>query len=187
MKITSGEFAGIPLFTPKNYDVRPTLAKTRQAVFNMLRGSFEGTVCADVFCGTGAYGFEALSNGAVKVYFIDKANRELLVRNAAKLKVSPGRYEIINADYQKGLGLMEKKGIKADVVFCDPPYNMGYITNLLKNGLISDILNKGAMIVLEVHRKERDEIDVLLDDWAVFKEKQYGDACILCLKEPEND
>lgn len=113
MKITSGEFAGIPLFTPKNYDIRPTLTKTRQSVFNMLRQNIPGSVCADLFCGTGAFGFEALSNGAAKTVFVDKTNRALIMRNAGKLKLGNDRFEVMTCDYKKGIELLAERGFKA--------------------------------------------------------------------------
>jgi 16S rRNA (guanine966-N2)-methyltransferase len=183
MKITSGEFAGIPLFTPKNYDIRPTLTKTRQSIFNMLRPNFSGSVCADIFCGTGAFGFEALSNGAAKAVFIDKTNRELILRNAEKLKVIKDKFEIMTCDYKKGISILKERGFKADIVFADPPYNAGYITNLLKNPGISDILNNNALLVLEMHRDERDDTEINPLAWDVIKDRKYGDAYALCLSK----
>lgn len=183
MKITSGEYAGIPLFTPKNHEVRPTLSKTRQAVFNMLRGGLPGSVCLDIFCGTGAFGLEALSNGAAKAVFIDRENRELMLKNAAKLKVPVSSYELLTCDYEQGLEKLAKKGFKAGYVFADPPYNMGFITKLLKSSPLSDILNEEAVLVLEVHKNERKEMEPAMSSWRIYKEKNYGDVFILMLKK----
>jgi 16S rRNA (guanine966-N2)-methyltransferase len=183
MKITSGEFAGIPLLAPKNQDTRPTLAKTRQAVFNMLRQRLPGAVCVDLFCGTGAYGYEALSNGAKSAYFIDRGNRDLIEKNAQKLRLDSARFEILTGDYIKCLAALKKKGVKADVVFADPPYNKGLATNLLKISGINDILNEGAVLVLEAHRDEMQEISRVLQGWELYKEKKYGDTIILLIKE----
>lgn len=186
MKITSGEYAGVPLFTPKNYDIRPTLGKTRQAVFNMLRAHLPGSTCVDTFSGTGAFGFEAISNGAAKAVLIDLASRELILKNAAKLKVPKEKYELLSCDFELALEKLSKRGFKADYVFADPPYNRGFNTKLLKNRSLSDILNKGSVLVLESHRDEMKETAAVLDGWSVIKEKKYGDAYILMLKKAPN-
>jgi 16S rRNA (guanine966-N2)-methyltransferase len=183
MKITSGEFAGIPLFTPKNFDVRPTLSKTRQAVFNMLRFGLPGASCVDIFCGTGAFGFEALSNSAAKAVFIDNANMQLLLKNAEKLKLKTGRYEILTCDFEAGLEKLAKKKFKADFIFADPPYNSGYIIKLLKNRNLSDVLNEEGTLIIEAHKNEMTGDKEALYGWKVYKEKKYGDVLILLLKK----
>jgi 16S rRNA (guanine966-N2)-methyltransferase len=187
MKITSGEYAGIPLFTPKNYDVRPTLSKTRQAVFNMLRAGLQGAMCVDTFSGTGAFGFEAISNGAAKAVLIDRETRDLILRNAAKLKVPVASYELMTCDFEQALEKLSKRGFKADYIFADPPYNKGFGTKVLKNKSLSDILNETGILVLEVHKNELTEMAGALSGWVVHKEKKYGDAHILMLKKGVKD
>jgi 16S rRNA (guanine966-N2)-methyltransferase len=183
MKITSGEYSGVPLFTPKNYDVRPTLSKIRQAVFNMLRPGLPGSICVDTFSGTGAFGFEALSNGAAKAVMIDLETRDLILRNAAKLKVPKEKYELLSCDFELAFERLAKRGFKADYVFADPPYNRGFNIKLLKNRSLSDILNEGAVFVLESHKDEMTETAAALDGWNVFKEKKYGNAFMLLMKK----
>ena len=61
MRITSGFYSGITIKTPKGLEVRPTLSKIRQAVFNMLRPRLNGAVFFDFFSGSGAFGIEAVS------------------------------------------------------------------------------------------------------------------------------
>ena len=70
MRIIAGQHRGRRLKTPDSQDIRPTSDKVRQAVFNMLgsRGLVNDTVVMDVFCGTGALGIEALSQGASFCY-----------------------------------------------------------------------------------------------------------------------
>lgn len=185
MQITSGEYAGIPLFTPKNYAIRPTLAKTRQAVFNMLRAGMAGSTCVDTFSGTGAFGFEAISNGAAKAVLIDLESRDLILRNAAKLKVPKEKYELLNCDFELAFLRLAKKGFKADYIFADPPYNKGFNTRLLKNSSLRDILNDEGVLVLESHKNEMKDTAAVLGGWHVFKEKKYGDAYIMMIKKEQ--
>jgi 16S rRNA (guanine966-N2)-methyltransferase len=185
MIITSGIYRGIPITAPKNMKTRPTLGKTRQAIFNMLRPYLDGETVLDFFSGTGAFGFEALSNGASKAYLIDNATRAFMEKNAEKLKVPRENYSIIACDFRKAAEFLAKNGIRAGIAFADPPYNLGFVKILLQTFAINDILNKDAIVVLEVHLDEREEISGSLAGWSVLKDKQYGDTCVLCLKKEE--
>ena len=59
------------MIAPGGREVRPTSGKTRQAVFNMIRGIVQDADVIDFFAGSGALGIEALSNGAAKALFVD--------------------------------------------------------------------------------------------------------------------
>ncbi len=181
MKITSGIYKGIPLFTPRGIDVRPTLAKVRSAIFNMMRPYIEDTICFDFFSGTGALGFEALSNGAAKIIFIDKDHKDIIFKNAGSLKIHKEKFEIIQTDYRQAIYILKRKAIKADIIFADPPYNKGHIKNLLKLLKINDNLNN-ALIMIELHRKERKDCGEALMEWEVLREKEYGETILLLLK-----
>jgi 16S rRNA G966 N2-methylase RsmD len=89
----------------------------------------------------------------------------------------------MTCDYIKGLNILRGRDFKADIIFADPPYNAGHITNILKNRAISDILNDGSLFVIEMHRKERDEAEISPAAWNVIKERKYGDAYVLCLSK----
>jgi len=185
MKITSGKFKGIPLYCHGS-QVRPTLVKTRQAVFNILRPVISNCIFVDLFAGTGAFGFEAISNGASKVYFIDNGNIQQLKKNAEKLKLEKIFYDIIVADYMRALKLLFEKKIKADIIFADPPYNKGYIAQLLKNDIIKEIINPDGIFIIEVFKEERKGLESVMNGWEINKEKKYGDTHILFLKLKEN-
>ncbi len=91
MRIVAGQYGGRRLEVPKGRDIRPTSDKVRGAIFNALRsrGAVEEARVLDVFCGTGALGLEALSQGAAHCTFMDKAREslELAKRNAQNLGV----------------------------------------------------------------------------------------------------
>ncbi len=181
MRISSGKFSGISIFSPKGMKARPTLAKTRQAIFNMLRPVLRGSTIIDFFAGTGALGLEALSNGASNVIFVDNKYKEIIHRNAAKLKIESSAYAVIKSNYRKAFGLLEKNGIRADFIFADPPYNKGIVKNFLKMAGKSDILCKRGKVIVEAHIKEADEISGL-PGLETEKRKKYGDTFILMLK-----
>lgn len=180
MRISSGKFKGIPLFCPDT-ETRPTLIKIRQAVFNILRPVINNCIFIDLFAGTGAFGYEAISNGAAKVYFIDKDNFRFLKKNADKLKLEKNFYKIISADYRTAIKLLKKNKVRADIIFADPPYNKGYVAQLLKNDIIKDIIVPNGIFIIEIYKKERENIQSLQKYWEIDKEKKYGDIYILFL------
>lgn len=91
MKISGGHLRGRSLKPPKGRDIRPTSDKVRQAIFNMLnaRGGVAGARVLDAFCGSGALGLEALSQGADFCHFWDTspASVALCRENVALLQL----------------------------------------------------------------------------------------------------
>jgi 16S rRNA (guanine966-N2)-methyltransferase len=90
MRIIAGQWRGRVLVAPKGDATRPTADRTREALFSMLvsrLGSLEGLSVADLFAGSGALGFEALSRGAADCLFVeqDGAALDSLRANASKL------------------------------------------------------------------------------------------------------
>jgi 16S rRNA (guanine966-N2)-methyltransferase len=124
MRIIAGAWRGRPLIAPKGQATRPTADRTREALFSMLvsrLGSFEGLRVADLFAGSGALGFEALSRGAAHCTFVeqDSAALDALRANAAKLGVAPPD---IRAQSVLTLGPAPEP---YDLLLLDPPYGTG--------------------------------------------------------------
>jgi 16S rRNA (guanine966-N2)-methyltransferase len=123
MRIIAGQWRGRVLVAPKGDATRPTADRTREALFSMLTsrvGSFEGLAVADLFAGSGALGFEALSRGAAACLFVeqDRAALDALRANAEKLGVRAD----IRASSVLALGPAAKP---LDLVLMDPPYGTG--------------------------------------------------------------
>lgn len=123
MRVIAGQWRGRPLVAPKGDATRPTADRTREALFSMLAsrvGSFEGLAIADLFAGSGALGFEALSRGAASCLFVeqDRAALDALRANAEKLGVRAD----IRATSVLALGPAPKP---MDLILMDPPYGTG--------------------------------------------------------------
>ena len=93
MRIIAGQWRGRPLQAPPGDSTRPTADRVRETLFSMLAsrlGSFEELRVADLFAGSGALGFEALSRGAATCLFVDRdpAAQKAIQANAAKLDCS---------------------------------------------------------------------------------------------------
>jgi 16S rRNA (guanine966-N2)-methyltransferase len=123
VRIIAGTHRGRPLLAPKGHDTRPTADRVREALFSMLAsrlGSFEGLAVADLFAGSGALGFEALSRGAASCMFVeqDRAALDALRANAVKLGLAAD----IRAQSVLALGPARAP---LDLILMDPPYGTG--------------------------------------------------------------
>lgn len=87
LKIIGGEFGGRPLKSVRGMGTRPLLGQVREAIFNILGDRLEGAFVWDLFAGSGASGFEAMSRGAARVLFCEKNGRaiDVLKQNLATL------------------------------------------------------------------------------------------------------
>jgi 16S rRNA (guanine966-N2)-methyltransferase len=125
MRIIAGKYKSRKINLPKNIDyLRPTSDRARETLFDVLSNiiDFENTSCLDLFAGSGALGFEALSRGADSAVFVDLSGKNLdSVKNtAAELKCTD-RIHIYKDD-----SLRFVKSSKAgdyDLVLADPPYD----------------------------------------------------------------
>lgn len=154
MRIVGGALRGRKLEAPATGDTRPTADRIRQAVFNIIEHGFkdfslEGTHVLDLFAGTGALGFEALSRGAATSLFVDSDPEacRLIGRNAANLGLSD-RVTVARRDATQLGGARGSDGGRL-LVFLDPPYGRDLagpaIARALENGWIA----AGALIVAE--------------------------------------
>lgn len=126
MRITGGFFKGRNLFFKKKPELRPTRSIVREAIFDMLGNKTIGAHVLDLFAGTGAFGFEALSRGASKVIFVDKSveSIEIIKKNTENLKLKD-LVEIMKMDVELALKKLCSQNIKFDIIFADPPYVSG--------------------------------------------------------------
>lgn len=119
MRVIGGEFRSRRLQSVPGMVTRPTPDRLRESLFSILTPKLEGATFVDCYAGTGAVGIEAVSRGAAKVIFIERARPALHVlrANLASLRITD-RVQVI-----VGRPSTELRGIKADIVFLDPPYD----------------------------------------------------------------
>ena len=150
MRIIGGDLKGKKLATPKGTDIRPSADRLREAVFNILANSLQGATVLDLFAGTGAFGIEALSRGAIYSVFIDNKKKALalLNRNIFACKLN-GQSRIIQWDITKNINCIQDHQPPFDVVFMDPPYERGNLAKALLQLHLSRSLNQGARVIVE--------------------------------------
>ena len=183
MRITSGDLRGRVLKTPEGSNTRPTTDKVRQALFNMLRAhskdlAFKEAVVLDAFAGSGALGFEAISQGVQHVSFFDKDYQALSIvkENADLLKCreqcSFKKNDITRYDFSHC-------SEPFDLIFLDPPYGKGLVVKTLDHLQQYHVIKDGAFIVIEM---DGDQEEVLPDYLSEVTAKRYGRIAIkLCL------
>jgi 16S rRNA (guanine966-N2)-methyltransferase len=142
VRIIGGRWRGRNLTIPESAAVRPTPNRARETLFNWLAPVISGARCLDVYAGTGALGFEALSRGASQVCFIerDAALATAIKRRAAELGADPEAARVVEQDAEQFLGRASEA--RFEIAFLDPPYatELAPLLALLKHWLAPQAL-----------------------------------------------
>ena len=150
MRIVAGEFGGRAPRAPRA--ARPCARppeRVREALFARL-GAAPRRAALDLFAGSGALGFEALSRGAATCLFADDAAASVAcVRANAEALGLEGRVRVRRADFRRGPARRGARRLAYDLVLLDPPYAVapGYAAAL--GELLPAVLAPGALIVIE--------------------------------------
>ncbi|RKY10320.1 MAG: 16S rRNA (guanine(966)-N(2))-methyltransferase RsmD [Planctomycetota bacterium] len=188
MRIIAGTKRGMKLLSPKGFDTRPITDMVKESLFNVLYnyGLPQDRVAADLFCGVGSLGLEALSRGAKKVTFVDDNPNviETLHRNLAKAGFT-GRSKVIKANVLKIGADAGSSPDKYELVFVDPPYKMteevgadSPLAGILE--LVSRQAADEAIVVVRTHRRTK-----LLDTYSrlkVIDRRRWGTMAVVLLR-----
>jgi 16S rRNA (guanine966-N2)-methyltransferase len=123
MYIIAGNYRRQKLTAPKGCETRPTASRLRESLFNICQGFIDGARFLDLFAGSGAVGFEALSRGAAKAAFIDSSKEAIqcIRKNAAHLNVE-AECQIMQGEIFHLLKWLDKQNLQFDIIYADPPY-----------------------------------------------------------------
>jgi 16S rRNA (guanine(966)-N(2))-methyltransferase RsmD len=159
MRIIAGTFRSRVLDAPAGLATRPTSDRLRETLFNVLAPRIEGASFLDLYAGSGAVGIEALSRGATKVTFVERAAPALKVlrANLDRLGLAQG-FRIHSESVASFLRGPRTGAVEFDLVFLDPPYDAAqeYATALgLLGGAAAAFLAAGAVVIAEHRRKEK--------------------------------
>lgn len=182
MRVVGGRFRGRNLKGPSTDVVRPTSDRLREALFNILAHSYDDP-CADarvidLFAGTGALGFEALSRGAKFALFVDESTegRALTRENVEQLGLG-GETKIFRRDATK-LGPMPPQDFFT-LAFLDPPYNKGLAPLALASLRDGGWLARDALCVVE---EASDAVVEAVEGFALLEKRAYGDTQVVVLR-----
>ena len=188
MRIVSGEFRGKALIAPPGQATRPTSDRARQAIFNILEhAAWSGGVrerrVIDLFAGSGALGFEALSRGAAFCLFVetDEAARGAIRENVDAMGLF-GRTRVHRRDATQLGQRPGADGPAFDLAFLDPPYGKGLGETALARLQDGGWLAPGATIVLE---RGAAEPDLSAPGYESLDVRAYGAARIWFLRREQ--
>ena len=174
VRIIGGEWRGRKLHFPPSAGLRPTPDRVRETVFNWLQFELAGRRCLDLFAGSGALGFEALSRGAGEVVFVerDPVSARAINDMLAQLRCDRGRVEQLDA-----LAWLERGPLPSqpfDIVFLDPPYDQAWLPVLAERLERGGWLAPRAWVYLE-DAAARGE-PTLPAGWTLLRSKRAGDV-----------
>lgn len=173
MRIIAGTFRSRRIESPAGRNTRPTLDKVREAVFSSLGGFFDGGAVLDLYAGSGAIGFEALSRGMDQAVFADSDRNAVSVirRNAEVLDVTD-QCVIYPMKAEKVLSLLANEGRQFDLVYLDPPYRRQENERIAERLSDEGLLKPDAVVVMESLKKE--QFSEMIGRLNRYKEAVYG-------------
>ena len=184
MRIIAGAKRGLRLASVGKGDasahLRPTSDRVRESLFNILTAGGLGDPITDarvldLFAGTGALGFEALSRGAAHVTFVDDgAAARALIRENTQLTQTGGSTRLFRRDATK---LGQNQSAPYTLVFLDPPYGKGLGEAALAAARDGGWIAQGALIVWEDGAPQ-----IAPPGFALHDTRRYGDTHITLLE-----
>lgn len=165
LRIIGGEWRGRKLSFPDVEGLRPTHDRVRETLFNWLRADIAGARCLDLFAGSGALGFEALSRGAGEVIFVDRnrAAVQSIKNNLRELACT--KASAIETD---AIAFLKNTDLSVfDIIFLDPPFGKNLLAPALE--LLSSRLSDSVLLYMEYERSLM--LPELPCQWQLVKDK----------------
>eukprot|EP01047_Picozoa_sp_COSAG01_P000113 COSAG01_NODE_1_length_100484_cov_170.446142_113_plen_188_part_00 len=186
MQIISGELKGRRLSYPKQDKVRPTQAKVREAMFNILgqQLNLAASRVLDLCCGSGALGLEAYSRGAQDVAFVDIDTR-FIIKNIKLLQLEAASALCVYR--QDAKRFIRKQQASFDLIFFDPPWHQIALYEALIKTLCQHALWGPESILICEARRYRNglDFDTLLPDTLSIKCYNYGSTSVLVIQNKQ--
>ena len=186
MRVIAGQAKGTKLTGLKGNQVRPTLDQVRETLFNILGHDLSGEYFLDWFGGSGAVGIEALSRGAEKVVWVEnnRQSQDLIYANLKKCsfenndesELSYFAWELLKMDVLQALPILEKKSLKFDVIYIDPPFADNLYEKCLTGLSKSQLLKKESIVVAEHHNKN--VLQEVYGKLSLNDQRQSGDTSL---------
>ncbi|MCI0598847.1 MAG: 16S rRNA (guanine(966)-N(2))-methyltransferase RsmD [Beijerinckiaceae bacterium] len=179
MRIIGGRFKGRVLKSAASDSVRPTSDRLRETIFNILAHAYgnpvEGARVIDLFAGTGAMGFEAISRGAAFALLVDNGIKayQTIRANSNALELS-GWSRVLRRDARKLATAPE--GESFSLAFVDPPYGRGFVLPTLKSLRNGGWLDKDALVIVE---ESAGAVAALPDGFALRETRRFGTTQIV--------
>ena len=179
MRVIGGYYRHRKLVYPENDpSIRPTKDRIREAFFSIV-GDLENKTFLDLYAGSGSIGIEAISRGADLSVFVDHSESALkYVKENIKTLGIEDRSKVILSSDLGALKLLASQGYQFDVIYLDPPYELGQYEDILSFIYNNNLLKKDGLIACESNREIK--VDTLGD--IKIKEYHYGEIILTTLR-----
>lgn len=177
IRVIAGQAGGMRLKTPKGINTRPTVARVKESLFNIIHPELYGSKVLDLFSGTGALAIEALSRGAVSAILVDAdKNCCRIIRDNLDHTGLSGKGIVQCRKVSAAVADLGRKAERFDIVFMDPPYMKNFVQETLQLLVENDIIVNGGIVVAEHHRDEH--IPEVIGYLTRKRTQTYGETCI---------
>jgi 16S rRNA (guanine(966)-N(2))-methyltransferase RsmD len=177
MRVIGGNARGRRLKVPRGKTLRPTAARVKEALFNILPHDLSGSKVLDLFAGTGNLTIEALSRGATEAILVDSSaeSGKAIRENLHRLDLAD-RTKVWITPVARALRLLARRGETFDMIFLDPPYEHKWIGTTLK--IIGDgrLLRETGVLVAE--HSIREPVEPRYDSLALRDQRRYGSTLL---------
>ncbi|EMR14732.1 MAG: 16S rRNA (guanine(966)-N(2))-methyltransferase RsmD [Candidatus Phytoplasma australasiaticum] len=179
LRIISGKYKNFRLNLVPSQKTKSSTHLIRKALFDTIQKDIHNSIVLDLFAGSGAYGFEALSREAKKIFMVDNSLPAYLTirKNQNKLKINNQQIIVFYKNYLNILKRFISQKIKFDVIILDPPYAFE-IKNLFQK--LFKIIHSRSWVIYETNHKN------LLPDvdqkFILVKNKKYGSKRLVFYK-----
>jgi 16S rRNA (guanine966-N2)-methyltransferase len=170
--IISGKYKGFKINSVSSTKTRSTSHALRKSLFDTIGEFINENIVLDLFAGSGAYGFEALSRNAKQVYLVDNflPAFKIIKKNIKKLNLQKEQIKLFYNNAFQMLKKFNKENLIFDIIILDPPYF--FDSYLLLFSYLEKITNNKSLIIFETHSKTL--LPSRQDNFVLFKEKKYG-------------
>ncbi|HMK35136.1 MAG TPA: 16S rRNA (guanine(966)-N(2))-methyltransferase RsmD [Desulfomonilaceae bacterium] len=150
MRIIAGRFKGMRLRSSKGGTLRPTVDRVREALFSALGSQVEDARVLDLFAGTGAFGFEAVSRGASSAMLVDvnRHSARVIAETSRRLGTET-QVRVLAMDALQAMKHLEDAGELFTIIFLDPPYESEWIAKILSDPVFPELLAPEGIFIVE--------------------------------------
>jgi len=174
MRIITGEYKGRRIDSVRGVDIRYTSDRVKESLFSIISGLVPESRFLELCSGSGSVGIEAISRGAESVTFVDISPICLksLSANLEKCGVDKARFRIMRMNASLAVNYFKRHGSQFDVIFLDPPYNVGLAERLVLDISKTDILADDGLIIAEHDVKEIVPLEA--ESLEMTRQEKYG-------------
>jgi len=176
IRVIGGEWRSRVITFPRSAGLRPTPNRVRETVFNWLGQDMSGRTCLDLFAGSGAMGIEAASRGSERVVMVESSPTVYSALQTSLQKLRADQVELLMMDALEFIMFDQRL---FDVIFLDPPYQLGLLPELLP--LLPLHLAKDGLVFVEANNLS--ELD---GNWLVWRSGRAGKVRYQLLRYEKN-